>query len=309
MAGQRDARRQIEEALQVLKSAGWSIGWLEMAEHDDGFSLGRLAVENGVQVVIAAGGDGTVGSIAGGLVGSDVALAVFPVGTGNTWAKTLGYPAWVPPYRNPLLDVASGLLDATVRLIDVGQANGRYFLQWAGVGFDATIAREVEPLRDMRHRLGNLPYVVTSLSLAFSFRGTWARITADGQRGRARMVMALVSNAQLYGGGLFRLAPHALLDDGYLDLYVFRGQGAVATWRHFFTILTQYRVPDPGLRYHKARRIEIHTRRPMAVHLDGEPYGETPLLIDIVPQALKVLVPPTAPASLFCRPGTAVQVY
>lgn len=301
MAGQRDVRRPLEEAVEALEAKGWSVRLCETVHAGDGTHWARQAVADGAQVALAAGGDGTINELVNGLVGSDVALGVLPTGTGNVWAKEMGLPAWVPPYRNPLREAALGLLDASVRAIDVGCANGRYFLLWTGVGFDAEVAHEVEPLMDLRHRLGNLLYAISGLSVAMSFVGTRCRLVIDGQPIRQRVVMIIISNIQLYGAGLFRLAP-AYLDDGYLDANIFLGHGPAATFHHFFSLLTQYSIRDPRAIHYRARRVEIYADKPMPVQVDGDASGRTPLIVEAIPQALKILVPPTAPASLFQKP-------
>jgi len=298
-AGQRDVRRPLQDAVEVLEAAGWSVRMFETIRPGDGTRLARLAVQDNAQVAIAAGGDGTVNELANGLVGSDVALGVLPMGTGNVWAKEMGFPAWVPPYRHPLREAAQGLLNAAARSIDGGRANRNYFLLWAGVGFDAAIAHEVEPLMETRRRLGNILYAVSGLSLALSFVGTRSTVVIDGHVCRQRVVMVVISNVQLYGGGLFKLAPAAYVDDGRLDIFVFRGHGTAATFHHFFSLLTQYHMHDPQMSHYRGSRVEIHTDRPMAVQVDGEARGLTPLTVEVVPRALKVLVPPSATASLF----------
>lgn len=299
MAGQRDARRPLEEAMEVLAGAGWSLRLLETERPGDGTQLARQACADGAQVVIAAGGDGTVNEVANGLVGTGVALGVLPAGTGNVWAKELGLPGWLPPYRRALREAAQGLLDSSVRSIDVGLANGRYFMLWAGVGFDAEVAHEVEPMVDVRRRLGNVLYAISGLGVALNFAGSRATVVIDGRVLRRRLVMVIISNVQLYGGGLFRLAPSARLDDGKLDIFLFRGGGTADTLHHLLSLLTQDHMRDPQLLHYRARQIEIQPDEPLAVHLDGDAHGQTPLKVEVVPRALQVLIPPSAPETLF----------
>jgi diacylglycerol kinase (ATP) len=299
LAGQHLNQQPLQTAIETLQAGGWSLRTLEIARPGDGTWLARRAVEEGADVVIAAGGDGTVNAIVNGLVGSDVPLGVLPMGTGNVWAKQLGLPAWVLPYRHPLREAAQGLLEATVHSVDVGCANGRYFLLWAGIGIDAEVAHEVEPLVELRQRLGNVLYAITGLTVALNFVGTRSTLAIDGQIVRQRVVLVVVANAQLYGGGLVHLAPLACIDDGYLDVFVFRGHGPAATVHHLFSLLSRYHMRDPQMSYYRARQIDIYAERPMAVQIDGEASGSTPLRVQVVQRALKVLVPPTAPLSLF----------
>ncbi len=302
MAGQGDAQHALREAAEVLEAAGWSVRIRETVHAGDGTRLAREAVAGGADVAIAAGGDGTVNELVNGLVGSEVALGVLPLGTGNVWAKELGCPTWVPLGRHLYREAAQGLLEGSTRWVDVGRANGRHFLLWTGAGFDAQVTHEVEPLADMKRRLGLALYAVHAFSLAMSFGGTRCTVIIDGQRSRQRVLLAVVSNAKLYGGGLVQLAPTACVDDGLLDVFIFRGQGTAATYRHFFSVLAQQHMRDPQVKHYRARRIEIYPDRPQAVQLDGDAYGQTPLVVDVAERALKVLVPPTAPASLFSEP-------
>jgi diacylglycerol kinase (ATP) len=282
--------------MEVLVGAGWSLRVFETVRQGDGTRLARLAAEDGAQAAIAVGGDGTVNEVANGLVGTDVAMGVLPVGTGNVWAKELGFSGWAMPYRHPLRE---GLLDSSVRCIDVGRANGRHFLLWVGVGFDAEVAHEVEPQIEVRRRLGNVLYAVRSVSIALNFAGTRSTVVIGDQVLRRRLVMAIVSNVQLYGGGLFKLAPAARLDDGTLDIFLFRGHGPTATFHHFFSLLFQGHMRDPQLLHYRASSLEIYPDRPLAVHLDGDAHGQTPLRVEVVPRGLRVLVPPSAPETLF----------
>ncbi len=308
MAGQRDAQHPLREAIEVLEEGGWRVRLREAEHPGDCAGLAEQAVSEGAQVVIAAGGDGTVNAVANALAGSEAALGVLPVGTGNVWAKQLGLPAWSLPMRHPLREVAHGLLEASVRRVDLGRANGRYFLLWTGIGIDAEVAHEVEPLVELRHRLGNVLYAVTGLTVALNFAGTHSTVILDGHLERRRVVLMIVANVQLYGGGLFQLAPAAYLDDGYLDVFLFRGHGLAATVRHFVSVLTRYHMRDPQMVYYRARTIDIYTDKPMAVQVDGEAAGQTPLHVEVVPQALRVLVPPSASPGLFVQPAGAVEL-
>lgn len=298
-AGQRDARRPLEDAMEVLAQAGWSVRAFETDGPGDGIRLAQLAVKEGADVAIAAGGDGTVNEVANGLMGSRVAMGVLPVGTGNVWAKEMGLSTWNPSYRLALRHAAQEMLDSTPRYIDLGRANGRYFLLWVGVGFDAEVAHEVEPLIEMRRRLGNVLYAVSGLSIALSFVGTRTTVVLDGQVYRRRVLMMIISNVQRYGGGLVKLAPAARLDDGSLDVFLFNGYGTAATLRHFISLLTQGHMRDPQMLHYRASRIEVYPDRPLPVHVDGEACDRTPLRVEVVPRALRVLVPPSAPDTLF----------
>lgn len=302
-AGQRDMTGELHQVVAYLESQGWDVTLRRTFGSGDATTYAREAVANGYDIAIAAGGDGTLGQVATGLAGSDCILGVLPVGTGNVWAHMLGLPQWSPLSRTTLLDAARVLVEGEVYLIDLGKTRDRHFVLWAGSGFDAQIAQGVEPHREIRRNLGNLTYYVALITLGFGLRGTRMTVVIDGRAMRQRALMVLVANAQLYGP-IVRLAPQARLDDGILDVYVFKGDNLLDALRHIVSVLTGRHHRDPKVETYRARRVEVRTDKPLPVHLDGEPAGYTPISITIAPRALRVIVPSWASGSLFMDGST-----
>ena len=110
--------------------------------------------------------------------------------------------------------------------------------------------------------------------------------------------MLSASNIQIYGI-VFKMAPEALLDDGLLDIVCFQGSRPIRMIAHLSEILINQHVRDPQVDIFQARRVEVVTARPLPVHVDGDYIGETPVVIDVVPRALKLIVPSSASADLF----------
>jgi diacylglycerol kinase (ATP) len=110
--------------------------------------------------------------------------------------------------------------------------------------------------------------------------------------------MLVASNIQLYGI-YFTVAPHASLDDGLLDILCFQGLYPIQALFHFIRLVFQKHLDDPRVDLYRARRVEIRTHRPLPVHVDGDCIGMTPVTFEVVPRALKLMVPRCAPASLF----------
>jgi YegS/Rv2252/BmrU family lipid kinase len=301
-AGQRDMAGELHQVVVYLESHGWDVTLRRTFGPGDATTYAREAVANGYDMAIAAGGDGTLGQVATGLAGSDCVLGVLPVGTGNVWAHMLGLPQWSPLSRTTLLDAARVLVEGEVHPIDLGRTRDRHFVLWAGIGFDAQIAQGVEPHREIRRNLGNLTYGVALIALGLGLRGTRATVVIDGRVMRQRVLMVLVANAQLYGPTL-RLAPQAQLDDGILDVYVFKGDNLLDALRHIVSVLSGRHHGDPKVEALRARRVEVRADNPLPVHLDGEPTGHTPIAITIVPRALRVIVPSWASGSLFMDGG------
>lgn len=300
VAGQRDARPDLGRAIAYLEAQGWQTSLRETLGPGDATTYAREAVAMGCDAVLLASGDGTLGEAIKGLLGSDVALGVLPVGLTNVWARQIGLPVWSPISRHHLVESASAMSQSHVRRIDVGRVDGRCFISCAGVGFDARVTELVEPYQPVKRRLGHLAYAIAAIVEVLAFVGTQATITVDGKTLRGRVLLVIASNAQLYSG-FVRLAPKARLDDGWLDVCVFQGQGTWAMLRHVIRMLTGRHMQDPKMMYYRARRVKVEAATPLAVHADGDPVGHTPVTIEIVPRALNVLVPPSAPEELFTK--------
>ncbi|MBI4788482.1 MAG: diacylglycerol kinase family lipid kinase [Chloroflexi bacterium] len=295
-AGMRTAREQLEAAATELHGRGWSLDMVETVRPGQAVEFARQAAERMFDAVIAVGGDGTLNEAANGLVDSTTALGVLPLGTVNVWAKEMGLPP------DDLRLGARLLADAPVRRIDVGEVCGptiarRVFVLCCGVGLDAAITREVEPQRETKRRFGALLYWLVGIRRAWSYRGKPATLEFDDRRVRRRVILALAANTQLYGG-IVRIAPDARVDDGALDLVVFRGTGVLATASHLLRVLVGSHLRDPQVEVYRTRCVQIKGKN-LPVHVDAEPVGFTPLEIRVRPRALRVLVPKTANARLF----------
>jgi YegS/Rv2252/BmrU family lipid kinase len=302
-AGAYDIGPSMGRVAQALAALGLEVRQLEARQPGELGILARRAVQAGCDALLVAGGDGSLNEAATALSGSGVALGVLPAGTANVWAKQFGLPvAPLLPGFDPgdmLLQAARAQLDGQRRLIDVGEVRERCFLLWAGVGLDAFVTHGVEPRPREQKRLGMLSYSLAALILATQFTGMRARIIVDGRRIKGRMLLAVVSNGQLYLGGLARIAPQARLDDGLLDVWLFYGLGFHWTVRQMLGLVAGRHLRDPYVKHFRGRTVSILTAVPAALQLDGEPAGTTPVTVRIRSAALTVLVPRTAPANLF----------
>jgi YegS/Rv2252/BmrU family lipid kinase len=298
IAGPWDVRRALKRVRAELSKRGWPVDIQLTEKAGDATRLAQEAAQAGYDVVIAAGGDGTVNEAVNGLVGSDTALGVLPVGTGNLWARQMGIPVYALTNPLRLHETAAELADSMVRRIDVGQVNSHYFLCWAGIGLDAQVTSELEPRQRYTKHLGMLPYAVAVVLVARDFQGVRTRVYLDGNIVRGRSLLILASNIQQYGGQL-HVASGARIDDGLLDVFVFKGLGFAYVLRHVMTMASRRCLQDPQIVHRQARRIEVLTEWAIPVQVDGDPIGTTPVTIQVVPRALQVLVPPSAPAGLF----------
>jgi YegS/Rv2252/BmrU family lipid kinase len=298
-SGTHDIQASLTGALEVFREQGWQIDVQRTQQAGDVERYSAAARQAGYAVVLTAGGDGSLNEAANALAHSAVALGTLPSGTANVWARQIGLPMPAPLYPAHMADVARALCAGLVRPIDLGRTNERYFLLWSGAGLDAYVTSKIEPRPPWVKRWGVLGYGLRAAWHAVQYRGTPMTIRIDDQPvWRGRTLMVLISNIQLYAG-IVRPSPAARVDDGWLDVCIFKGASFAYTARHFVSIALGQTAQNPQLDNLRGRRIRISAKQPTAVHADAEPIGVTPIDVQVQPSALRVIVPQTAPEALF----------
>ena len=286
--------QELEETAAWLTEHGLPTELL-LTEYDGhAAELAREAVRTGMDMVIAAGGDGTVNSVLQGLAGTDTALGVLPLGTVNVWAREMGIPLALPL-------AADVLVHGVRRRVDVGRAGSRYFLMMAGIGFDAEVARRVEQSRFKRFGLKLLDYLATVGTLGLTHKSAKIWIRAGNKRRSLNSLMIIIGNTRLYGGR-FTFAKKAVADDGWLDLVIIGGGGIFYRAGVILRGLFRRASLGPRVRYAHMRSVRLESNRPVPIQVDGEVIGSLPMTFSVVPSALTVVVPEDAPAALFSRP-------
>ena len=296
-AGPRNVRAELNRLCGFFRERGWSVKLETTEQPGDAMRMARAAASDRLDAVIVAGGDGTVNEVVNGLVGSETALGVLPVGTGNLWAKQLCVPTFTLANPLRLREAARGLVNGVVKAVDVGRVDDRAFLCWASAGLDAQVTTEMEPRDRTTKRLGALAYITAAVLVAQDYQGVQAVISLDDDVVRARTLLVMVNNIQQYGG-IVEVAPKAKLDDGLLDVFIFEGLGFRYVVRHLFKVLSQRYLEDPRIVHRQARQIEIRTEETIPVQVDGDPLGSTPAEIRVVPRALLIVAPDTMPPDL-----------
>jgi YegS/Rv2252/BmrU family lipid kinase len=281
--GGGDAAGRKRDTRRALEAAGLEVLWLETTPEDPGQGQTAKAVAEGVDLVMAQGGDGTVMACVTGLAGTEVPLAVLPGGTGNLLATNFDVPADLEGA------VEVGLDGERVRL-DVAAMDEDRFVVMGGIGFDAAMLRDADPR--LKEHLGAVAYVLSGFK-HLRRRATRFRLQLDDRRIDRTGQGVLVGNLGRLQGGL-PVMPDARPDDGLLDVAVLQTR-TVADWLALAVRVLLRRRKDPQLELFQARRVEIGCDRPQPVERDGDPL-DTPrdhLVIEVVPKALTLCVPRT----------------
>ena len=245
-----------------------------------GRDLAAAAASAGARLVIAWGGDGTISEVASSLIGSNVALGIVPAGSGNGLARELGIA------RRPAAAIADAIR-ATPSPIDVGDVEGRYFVNTAGIGFDAHIASQFATAR----RRGFLGYVNVTARALTSYIPLEYRISVDGGTPQiVRAVLVTIANSAQFGNGA-RIAPGARVDDGELDLVTFEERSRFRTVCALPRLFNGTADRIAGCSTTRLREMTISADAPLTFHVDGEPVvGGTTLRARVHPRALLVAV-------------------
>ena len=254
----------------------------------------RSARVGGYDGVLVAGGDGTVNEAASGLLaaeGPSLPLGIIPLGTQNVLVQELGLPT------GDLVATRQIFQAGRTRVIDVGQVCGpalasetRVFLLMAGFGFDAAVVGDT--LRPVKNLLGSAAYALATVGTLAKYQSTQVTLTLDGQEIRTRAYLVVVANAASYAYGQIKMAPHAALDDGWLDVCVFERAplDRVGFASQLLSVLARRHLHDPRVRYYRAKTIALTSDPPISGQLDGDSLGETPVTLTLLPRALPVLV-------------------
>lgn len=305
-AGQPGYGAQVDRLADELARGGLAVR-LERRDEVDGLrQAAREAVAARTDAVLVAGGDGTIGAIAGELAGSDVALGVLPAGTANVLAKTLQLPRPGLGRPNALRQAARLLLDSPAQLTDLGRANDRYFMMWAGMGLDALVTEAFEQQR-ARQRGAFAYSVALTFWAARDWHGLNLTLRSAGPAGarevQGHFMMATVCHTGWHGGGLFLFTDDLRLDDGLMDLWAFEGTTYTEGLGLAVRVLAGRHMGHPKVHRLTGDSFELEAAEPQTIQVDAEPQPATRrLVVRVLPRQLRLLVPRAAAARLYANP-------
>jgi YegS/Rv2252/BmrU family lipid kinase len=245
----------------------------------DAEAQAERAVDQGYTTIVAAGGDGTINEVVNGIGNAPIALGILPMGTVNVLAMELGIPF-------DLVSAWKVIRAGHVRLIDQATANGHTFVQMAGVGVDAQIVERNN--RQVKQVLGPLSYLLTATQVAAK-RPPRLLVTSAEHPGVTGSFV-LVGNGRFYGGP-FPLFAHADMQDGLLDVYVFKYMNYLHLMRYFRGMLFGSLSRFSDVTYFKTRHLLVEASLPVPLEADGELAGHSPVEFAVKRRKLRVIVP------------------
>lgn len=273
--------QEVELARRVLSGAGYETAVVVTDGPGHATAVAREAAARGGELVVSWGGDGTMNEVARALVFGPTALALVPGGSGNGLGRELGVP--FDPAR--ALAIAAG---GRRRRIDVGEVNGEYFFNVAGLGLDARVARA---FAERSGRRGRLRYARVGAEAVMRYRAQHYDVAWDGGTAAPDALFVALANSRQYGShGV--IAPPARLDDGRLDLVIVHDQPLWQIAVRLPAFFTGRLRPGRGVTMSTFTVATIGAVTGSDLHLDGEPrIVNGPLEVRVHPRALDVLIP------------------
>ena len=278
-AGGGRALRLLPGVEAALRSQGRPFRVVETMSMQHARQLAREACDEG-DIVAAMGGDGIVGAVAGELRDRQGLLAVIPGGRGNDFARKLDIP-FDPVEAVKLLEMGEE------RSVDLALANGTVYLGILSAGIDSDVSRIA---LETRLKLGTFVYTYGVLRAIARWKPAAWKVTIDGESLDYPGYSVAVANSGVFGGGMF-LAPDASLEDGKLDVVLIREQSRLRYLRGLPRVFNGSHLKDPAISLHQGREITFEADRPFTAYADGDPIGDLPLTVQVLPGALRVVAP------------------
>jgi YegS/Rv2252/BmrU family lipid kinase len=290
LIGNSEARQTTEafaKARAMLLDRGIELASTHLVnDHRDLRRRVRRAVKKGARLVIVGGGDGTMTAAAGELAKSRAVLGVLPLGTGNSFALSLGLSD---------LDVAvEAIVSGREVAVDLGSVNGTYFANFATIGLSSTIARATPNW--LKKIVGAAAYVLAGVIPGLQSRPFLCKVRAHDQEIAFRTFQVIVANGRYFGHT--PITPEASLDSGHLTFYSTSDATIVDAAKTYASLLLDRQGLLTNAHVLDAKKLRVRTQPSQALAIDGEVRGRTPARFKVVPGALRVMVPQTTPASV-----------
>jgi len=278
--GEKHTTEQAHSHIQSeLKRYGMDALWQQTNKKGEAAEYARQLAEEGCDLIIAAGGDGTVNEVINGIAEHpETTLGVIPLGAVNLFAMAQKIP--------DTIEGACGLIaSGNTTTVDLGKIDNRYFAVMAGVGFDAFVLECAD--RKKRAVAGTLGYVLTAISHLFRYTFRPIRVTLDEQPIVRQGYFVVINNSPYYGGKM-KLASDADTQDGLLDVSIYKHRNVFALLHYLLALRSGKSETVTSREYFQCRMMHLHKTGNHPIHVDAEQFGRTPATISVCPQKLRI---------------------
>ena len=290
-AGGGKPNHHLETVLKYLKENGLNFKVCTTSHQGEAVELAQKAANNGAELIVSVGGDGTVNEIVNGIMKSknDPSLGIIPLGWANDFIKSTDIPS-------DIIEACKILIKGKTKKIDIGVINNQiYFANICGIGFDAEVAHLANQLKNRHPNWNTLSayvYVfatVKKLLSPFSYHDV--KIKFDGQEIHSKILFIAISNGKIYGGR-FKITPEAILDDGLLEVCVVEEMGRFKYLMSIPKLFKGTHASIKGVNFYRAKEVVIQSSEPVLSQVSGEVIeGQKNYIITLLPKSLKLIVP------------------
>lgn len=294
-AASKRAQRHWKKVYQILKEEEIPFEFHETQAPRHAIKLTQEAISRGDRKIIAVGGDGTLNEIATGILSQekvdplDIKLGQIPIGTGNDWGRTMGIPSDYRAAVKVIREEKTFIQDVgVVSFKEEGKRSQRYFINMAGMGFDAFVGINANT-RKAKGRGGAFGYVGVLLKSLIRYQATPTRWYVDGESHESKVFSLVVAIGKYSGGGMMQ-APPAIPDDGLLDMTVIKDLSKWTVVRNIRNLFTGTFVKNKAVVQFTGTEIRVASQPANLLEVDGDNIGTGPAEFSILPKALQVVV-------------------
>jgi len=290
-AGGGKPKKQLEDILKYLKENGLNFKVCITSHQGEAVELAQKAADNGAELIVSVGGDGTANEIVNGIMKSknSPALGIIPLGWANDFIKSTDI-------LSDAIGACKILIKGKTKKIDVGLINNQiYFANICGIGFDAEVAHLANQLKNRHPNWNTLSayvYVFATIKKLLSpFRCHNVKIKIDGQEIHSKILFVAIGNGKIYGGR-FKITPEAVLDDGLLEVCLVEEMGRFKYLMSIPKVFKGTHRSIKGINFYRAKEIIIESSEPILAQVSGEVIeGQKKFIITLLPKRLKLIVP------------------
>ncbi|WP_338450879.1 diacylglycerol kinase [Niallia oryzisoli] len=282
-SGREAFRKHLPDVLETLEKAGYETSTHATTGPGDGINAARIAVERRYDLVVAAGGDGTINEVVNGLAEQEYRpkLGIIPVGTTNDFARALHIP-------RDIVAAAEIIARGETIPVDIGRMNDKYFINIGGGGRLTELTYDVPS--KLKTMLGQLAYYLKGMEMLPSIKATQVSIEYDGKIFEGEVMLFLVGLTNSVGG-FEKLAPNSSINDGLFSLLILTKTNLADFIRIATLALRGEHINDPKVIYTQANRIKVLSEETVQLNLDGEYGGLLPAEFVNLYRHLEVFVP------------------
>ncbi|MGB3346276.1 MAG: diacylglycerol kinase family protein [Candidatus Humimicrobiia bacterium] len=274
-------KEYINDVVEKLKNNKVDLDLYYTKKVGDAREVSKEIKENEFDVVAVMGGDGTINEVINGLFPTNIPITIIPSGVANVFANEVGI------LRNPL-KACEAIYKGNLYEVDLGKINDSYFLSLASIGFDSHVLKDTPS--SLKRKYGKLAYIYTGLKTVFSYEPSPIYVTVKENAKKKKCYFMVVGNVSIYGTPYVKMTPKASVNDGLLDVCLFKKENFINYFRYFLGAIFKIHTQFPDVEYFQTDKFYVESEKPLLVEVDGDVWGELPTTFSILKQGLRVLL-------------------